>query len=42
MSQGEVVRPSDLGLSSAQVAARINPVIESLVAGGNTPNGARG
>ena len=36
MSQGEVVRPSDLGLSSAQVAARINPVLESLVAGGNS------
>ncbi len=36
MSQGEVVRPSDLGLSPAQVAARINPVIESLIAGGNT------
>ena len=36
MSQGEVVRPSDLGLSSAQVAARINPVVESLIAGGNT------
>jgi (2S)-methylsuccinyl-CoA dehydrogenase len=36
MSQGEVVRPSDLGLSPAQVAARINPVLESLVAGGNS------
>jgi (2S)-methylsuccinyl-CoA dehydrogenase len=36
MSQGEVVRPFDLGLSSAQVAARINPVIEGLIAGGNT------
>ena len=36
MSQGEVVRPSDLGLSSAQVAARINPVLEGLVAGGNS------
>jgi (2S)-methylsuccinyl-CoA dehydrogenase len=36
MSQGEVVRPSDLGLSPAQVAARISPVIESLIAGGNT------
>jgi (2S)-methylsuccinyl-CoA dehydrogenase len=36
MSQGEVVRPSDLGLSAAQVAARINPVIESLISGGNT------
>jgi (2S)-methylsuccinyl-CoA dehydrogenase len=36
MSQGEVVRPFDLGLSPAQVAARINPVIESLIVGGNT------
>ena len=36
MSQGEVVRPSDLGLSSAQVAARINPVLESLIVGGNS------
>jgi (2S)-methylsuccinyl-CoA dehydrogenase len=36
MSQGEMVRPSDLGLSAAQVAARITPVVESLIAGGNT------
>jgi (2S)-methylsuccinyl-CoA dehydrogenase len=36
MSQGEMVRPADLGLSAAQVAARINPAIESLVATGNT------
>ena len=36
MSQGEVVRPADLGLSNAQVAARINPMIESLIASGNT------
>jgi len=36
MSQGEVVRPSDLGLSSMQVTARISPVIEGLIAGGNT------
>jgi (2S)-methylsuccinyl-CoA dehydrogenase len=36
MSQGEVVRPSDLGLSGAQVAARINPVVEGLIATGNT------
>jgi (2S)-methylsuccinyl-CoA dehydrogenase len=39
MSQGEVVRPSDLGLSSAQVAARVGPVIESLIDRGN--NAAR-
>jgi (2S)-methylsuccinyl-CoA dehydrogenase len=36
MSQGEMVRPADLGLSAAQVAARINPAIDSLVATGNT------
>jgi (2S)-methylsuccinyl-CoA dehydrogenase len=36
MSQGEVVRPSDLGLTPAQVAARINPMVESLIANGNT------
>ena len=36
ISQGEVVRPSDLGLNAAQVAARINPTVESLIASGNT------
>jgi (2S)-methylsuccinyl-CoA dehydrogenase len=36
MSQGEVVRPSDLGLSMSQVAARINRACESLMANGNT------
>jgi (2S)-methylsuccinyl-CoA dehydrogenase len=36
MSQGEVVRPGDLGLSSAQVAARINRNVEGLIASGNT------
>jgi (2S)-methylsuccinyl-CoA dehydrogenase len=36
MSQGEVVRPSDLGLSTAQVASRINRACESLMASGNT------
>lgn len=34
MSQGEVVRPSDLGLSPAQVAARISPSLERLIAEG--------
>jgi (2S)-methylsuccinyl-CoA dehydrogenase len=34
MSQGEVVRPSDLGLSSPQVAARIDAV-EGLIRDGN-------
>ncbi len=36
MSQGEVVRPSDLGLSAAQVAARMTGDVESLIASGNT------
>ena len=36
MSQGEVVRPADLGLSAAQVAARINPAMDELIASGNT------
>jgi len=36
MSQGELVRPADLGLSHAQVAARINPVVDGLIATGNT------
>ncbi len=36
MSQGELVRPSDLGLSPSQVSARINPMVESLIVSGNT------
>ncbi len=36
MSQGEMVRPSDMGLTMAQVAARITPGVESLMADGNT------
>src|SRR5262245_64425053 len=36
MSQNEVVRLSDLGLSQAQVAARLGPISETLIAGGNT------
>jgi (2S)-methylsuccinyl-CoA dehydrogenase len=36
MSQSEMVRPSDLGLSPAEVAARINASIEALIASGNT------
>ncbi len=35
MSQGEVIRPSDLGLSPTQVAARVHPV-ESLMIDGNS------
>jgi (2S)-methylsuccinyl-CoA dehydrogenase len=37
MSQSEIVRPSDFGLSMAQVAARVNASVESLIATGNTP-----
>ena len=36
MSQNEVARPSDLGLSAAQVAARFNADVERLIATGNT------
>jgi (2S)-methylsuccinyl-CoA dehydrogenase len=36
MSQGEIVRLADLGLSAAAVAARINPAVERLIARGNT------
>jgi len=36
MSQSEVVRPNDLGLSVAEVAARISTAVESLLATGNT------
>jgi (2S)-methylsuccinyl-CoA dehydrogenase len=36
MSQGEIVRLSDLGLSPAAVAARVNPAMEHLIATGNT------
>jgi len=36
MSQGEMVRPADLGLSLAQVAARVTPAVEDLIASGNT------
>ncbi len=42
MSQGEIARPADLGLSPAAVAARINPALEHLIATGNTaPRRAR-
>src|SRR3954447_26879893 len=36
ISQGEIVRPADLGMSAAAVAARINPDVETLIAAGNT------
>jgi (2S)-methylsuccinyl-CoA dehydrogenase len=41
MSQGEIVRPADLGLSLDQVAARITPAVETLIAGNDAPNRAR-
>jgi (2S)-methylsuccinyl-CoA dehydrogenase len=36
MSQGEIVRLSDLGLPAAAIAARITPPLEQLIAEGNT------
>jgi (2S)-methylsuccinyl-CoA dehydrogenase len=36
MSQGELVRPADLGLDAGTVAARLTPAVEELVATGNT------
>jgi (2S)-methylsuccinyl-CoA dehydrogenase len=36
MSQGEIVRLSDLGLGAAAVAARVTPAVEHLIASGNT------
>jgi (2S)-methylsuccinyl-CoA dehydrogenase len=36
MSQGEMVRPADVGLSAAAVAARVTPAVEALIASGNT------
>ena len=36
MSQGEIVRLSDLGLSPAAAAARLTPAIEHLISTGNT------
>ena len=36
MSQGEIVRLSDLGLSTAAVMARVTPAVEQLITTGNT------
>ena len=36
MSQGEIVRLSDLGLSAAAVAARVTPDVDALIGSGNT------
>jgi (2S)-methylsuccinyl-CoA dehydrogenase len=42
MSQGEIVRLSDLGVSAAAAAARLTPAVEHLIATGNTaPRRAR-
>jgi (2S)-methylsuccinyl-CoA dehydrogenase len=42
MSQGEIVRLSDLGLGAAALAARVSPAVERLIATGNTaPHRAR-
>ncbi len=37
MSQNEIVRPADLGLTPTQVAARMTPAVDRLIADGNTP-----
>jgi (2S)-methylsuccinyl-CoA dehydrogenase len=36
MSQGEFVRPGDLGLGPKDIAARLTPEVEELIATGNT------
>ena len=36
ISQSEIVRPSDMGLSAAAVAARMTGEVEALIASGNT------
>jgi (2S)-methylsuccinyl-CoA dehydrogenase len=36
MSQGEIVRLADLGLSAAAIAARMTPAVERVIASGNT------
>ena len=36
ISQGEIVRPADLGLSAAAVAARMTAEVEQLISTGNT------
>ena len=42
MSQGEIVRLADFGLTRAQVAARMSAAVETLIADGNTaPRRAR-
>ena len=42
MSQGEIARPADLGLTPAAAAARMTGAVEALIASGNTaPHRAR-
>jgi (2S)-methylsuccinyl-CoA dehydrogenase len=36
MSQGEIVRPADLGLNAAAVSARMTPAVDALIESGNT------
>jgi (2S)-methylsuccinyl-CoA dehydrogenase len=36
MSQGEIVRPADVGLTMAEVAVRMTPAVDALIASGNT------
>jgi (2S)-methylsuccinyl-CoA dehydrogenase len=36
MSQGEVIRLTEFGLTSAQIAARMTPVVEGLMVSGNS------
>jgi (2S)-methylsuccinyl-CoA dehydrogenase len=36
MSQGEMARPADFGLSTVAVAVRVTPAVEALIATGNT------
>ncbi len=36
ISQGEIVRPSDFGLTASAVAARMTPAVDTLIAAGNT------
>jgi (2S)-methylsuccinyl-CoA dehydrogenase len=36
MSQGEFVRPLDIGLTGAQISARLTPAVEALINAGNT------
>jgi (2S)-methylsuccinyl-CoA dehydrogenase len=41
ISQGEIVRPADVGLSPTATAARMTDAVEALIAGNNADNRAR-